>query len=145
MPEICILHGPNLNLLGEREPQVYGYKTLKDIEADLQVLGDELGVSLRFFQSNHEGVLIDRIHDARLWSKGILINPGGFTHTSVALRDAVASITIPVVEVHLSNISAREPFRHISLLTPVCAGIVAGFGWKSYLYGLRALVGMVTG
>ncbi len=139
MQKILVLNGPNLNLLGEREPGIYGDLSLKWINERLVTAGQELGIEVSTFQSNHEGVLIDRLQDARTWALGVIFNPGGYTHTSVALRDAVAAIHIPVVEVHLSNIASREDFRHISLVTPVCAGSISGFGWRSYLLGLHAL------
>lgn len=142
MTTILIMHGPNLNLLGTREPDVYGSTTLPDIEKGLITLGEELGVKLKFFQSNSEGALIDRLHAAREDCNGVVFNPGAYTHTSVALRDAITSIQpLPVVEIHLSNVYARsEEFRHKSLLAPVCIGQVAGFGSDSYLLGLRAIV-----
>ncbi|MCL4260977.1 MAG: type II 3-dehydroquinate dehydratase [Anaerolineales bacterium] len=138
--KILILHGPNLNLLGAREPDVYGSMTLDDINARLVELGKELGAEVRCLQSNREGVLIDALHDARIWASGIVFNPGGFTHTSVALRDAISAIQIPVIEAHISNVYAREEFRHTSLISAVCKGKIAGFGWKSYALALRALV-----
>ena len=139
MPSILILHGPNLNMLGMREPEVYGRMTLEDINAKLSEYGRELGVDVRTLQSNHEGALIDALHAARTWAAGVLINPGGYTHTSVALRDAIAAMGLPVIEVHLSNTEAREPFRHISMVAPVCVGTVRGFGWRSYTVALQAL------
>lgn len=138
--KILLLHGPNLNLLGTREPGVYGSMTLDDINVKMIALGAELGAEVTCLQSNHEGALIDALHDARTWAAGVVFNPGGYTHTSVALRDAISAIVIPVIEVHLSNVYAREEFRHVSLVSAVCKGKVSGFGWRSYELGLRGLV-----
>ena len=138
--KILILHGPNLNLLGTREPEVYGSATLEDLDNHLIELGKEFNMDVKCFQSNHEGALIDALQDARTWADGVVFNPGGYTHTSVALRDAISAIVIPVIEVHLSNVYAREEFRHTSLVSAVCKGKVTGFGWRSYDLGLRGLV-----
>jgi 3-dehydroquinate dehydratase-2 len=133
------LHGPNLNLLGTREPEIYGSMTLQEINTKLIELGKSLGVDIKCQQSNHEGTLIDALHDGRTWADGVVFNPGGYTHTSVALRDAITAIGIPVIEVHLSNVYAREEFRRQSLISPVCRGKISGLGWKSYALALRAL------
>jgi 3-dehydroquinate dehydratase-2 len=138
--EILVLHGPNLNLLGTREPTVYGSDTLEDINRRLEGYAEGRGVKLRFQQSNHEGVLIDAIHAAKGWASGIVINPGAYTHTSIALRDAISGIGLPTVEAHLSNIHAREAFRHHSHLAGVCLGQISGFGWYSYQLALDALI-----
>ena len=139
MHRILVLHGPNLNALGSREPETYGHDTLDDIDRHLASLGAELGVEIECEQSNHEGVLIDALHRARDRCDGILLNPAGLTHTSVALRDAMLAAGVPVVEVHLSNPNAREPWRHVSLTAGAALGVVQGFGVNSYLLGLRAL------
>lgn len=143
MINILVLHGPNLNLLGEREPEIYGSQSLNELDSWLHNMCDELGIKLRTQQSNHEGELIDAIQEARKWADGIVFNPGGYTHTSVALRDAIAGIEIPVIEVHLSNVDSRESFRRKSLISPVCLGKISGFGWRSYslaLLGIRDFV-----
>jgi 3-dehydroquinate dehydratase-2 len=137
---VLVLNGPNLNLLGTREPDVYGATTLKDIETELGELANELGASLDFRQSNSEGQLIDWLHEARGGIDGVLLNPGGLTHTSVSLRDAISAVQLPTVELHLSNTAARESFRHRSFVAAVCIGSVVGFGKDSYALGLRALI-----
>lgn len=141
--KVLVLHGPNLNLLGRREPHIYGTITLVDIDRALQRQAGESGVDLRIVQSNHEGELIDAIHGAIDWADGILINAGAYTHVSYALRDAISSVGLPAVEVHLSNIYAREEFRRHSLLAAVCAGQISGFGINSYLLGLKALLSVI--
>jgi 3-dehydroquinate dehydratase-2 len=142
---VLVLHGPNLNLLGEREPEIYGRTTLAEIDRRLSNLAAELGVHVETFQSNHEGELIDRIQSARGRIGAIVINAAGYTHTSVALRDALAASGVPVVEVHLSNVHRREPFRHRSLIAGIAAGQISGFGVDSYLLGLRAAAALAAG
>jgi 3-dehydroquinate dehydratase II len=140
MKNIIVLHGPNLNLLGTRETEIYGSMALEEINALLGSAAAEAGVNLQSTQSNYEGALIDALHEARQDCDGIIINPGAFTHYSYAIRDAISAVSLPAVEVHLSNIYAREPFRHSSVIAPVCIGQISGFGWRSYLLGLQALV-----
>lgn len=139
MVAILVLHGPNLNLLGSREPDIYGSLTLDEINQRLSRLGKELGIDVRTVQSNHEGALIEALQDAGSWAKGVIFNAAGYTHTSVALRDTILAVKIPVIEVHLSNPQAREHFRQKSLIAPVCIGTIAGFGWQSYSLALRFL------
>jgi len=142
---ILVVHGPNLNLLGVREPGIYGGSSMADIDAGLLAAAEIESVELSFFQSNHEGELIDRIQGAMGTADGLLINPGGLTHTSVALRDALLAAAIPFVEVHLSNIHGREEFRRVSVMGDVAVGVVCGFGPLSYLLGLRGLVAHIQG
>lgn len=145
-PKILVLNGPNLNLLGAREPDVYGTQALRDIEASAKGLGEKLGIAVTFFQSNHEGALIDQLQAAADLGYGaVVLNAAGYTHTSVALRDVIAAIDIPVIEIHLSNISAREEFRNKSLISPVCKGQISGFGPMSYELGVRAAAGLIQG
>jgi 3-dehydroquinate dehydratase II len=143
MPRILVLHGPNLGALGTREPDVYGRVSLETINRGLEGLAKELGCELECRQTNHEGVLIDALHNARATASGVIMNPGGLTHTSVALRDAVAAAGLPVVEVHISNPAAREPFRHVSMISGAALGVVQGFGADSYGLALRGLAGVL--
>jgi 3-dehydroquinate dehydratase-2 len=145
MIPVLILHGPNLNLLGERETAIYGDMKLDELNKKLVELGASYGFEVKTEQSNYEGGLIETLHESRNWAAGVIFNPGGYSHTSVALRDAVAGIGIPVVEVHMSNISAREEFRHRSIISPACVGQITGFGWHSYRLGLRALEDILGG
>jgi 3-dehydroquinate dehydratase-2 len=138
--KILVINGPNLNMLGQRETEVYGSFSLDELEQDLRDLAQEQNVELEFFQSNHEGEIVSRIQQADTDSQALLINPAAFTHTSVAIRDALAAVKVPAVEVHISNIHAREPFRQLSYTAPVAAGVITGFGKESYLLGLRAAI-----
>lgn len=137
---ILVINGPNLNMLGMRKPEIYGTATLADIEGDMALLAKELGVQIAFFQSNHEGAIIDRLQEARQVYDYILLNAGAYTHTSVAIRDAIESCEVPTIEIHLSNIHAREAFRHDSLIAPVCVGQITGFGALGYQMALRYAV-----
>ncbi len=137
---ILVIHGPNLNLLGTREPDIYGDTTLEEINGDLSSAAKEWGAEVEFFQSNHEGALVDRIQESQSWTDGILINPGGLTHTSVSLRDALVATELPIVEIHLSNIFAREEFRRHSYVSPIALGVISGFGAMGYGLGLNALL-----
>ena len=136
---VFVLNGPNLNMLGKREPGIYGGKTLKDVEADCIAAGRELGLDVDFRQSNHEGDLVNWLHEAGERSVGVAINAGAYTHTSIALHDAIKAITVPVIEVHISNVHAREEFRHHSKIAPACKGVICGFGPTSYILALHAL------
>ncbi len=139
MISILVLNGPNLNLLGTRQPEVYGRTTLAEVEQTCRALATELGIGLGFEQSNHEGALVDAIHAARGVHDGIVLNAGAYTHTSIALMDAIASVEIPTVELHLSNVHAREPFRHLSYVANVATGLICGFGVSGYPLAIRAL------
>lgn len=139
--KVMVIDGPNLNLLGTREPELYGRLTLEQIHSRLRELAAELEVDLEFFQSNHEGALVDAIQDAGRRAQGVVLNAAAYTHTSLALRDAVLACPVPVVEVHLTNPQAREAFRQVSLLAGACAGCISGFGWRSYTLALRWLAG----
>lgn len=143
--KLLILHGPNLNLLGEREPEIYGTLTLSQLNAKVRAYAKIENCSVRIFQSNSEGNLIDALHKNRKWANGIVFNPGAYTHYSYAIRDAIAAIQIPTIEVHLSNIKKREPFRKISVIEPVCYAQISGYGLDSYLKGIDALVMLMKG
>ena len=140
MLKILLMHGPNLNLLGWREPGIYGTVGFDEINARMKRVAEENGAELHVFQSNSEGALVDAIHDARNWADGIVINPGAYAHYSIAIRDALSAVKLPTIEVHLSNVHAREEFRHKLVLSPVCVAVICGLGWRSYLYGLLALI-----
>jgi len=141
--KILVINGVNMNMLGFREPEKYGSMTLKDLEKDLYAYSFELGVDIETFQSNHEGEIVEKIHSAKNTFDGIVINAGAYTHTSVAIRDAIASVDVPTVEVHMTNIYKREDFRHHSYLAPVCVGQISGFGLNSYKLGLKALTELI--
>jgi len=141
MASLLVLNGPNLNLLGTRQPEVYGATTLADIEAMCAAHGKGAGAKIRFAQSNHEGALVDMIHDARGTHDGIILNAGAYTHTSIALMDAISSVALPVIELHLSNVHAREEFRHESFIAPVAVGLICGFGARGYILAIDAMLG----
>lgn len=142
---VLVVHGPNLNLLGTREPEVYGSTTLAEIDNGLKAQAKDLGCEVECYQSNHEGQILDRVQEARGSADGILINPAGLTHSSVSLRDALAAVELPIVEVHLSNVFAREEFRHHSYVSGIAVGIISGFGPDSYRLGLEALIHNLRG
>jgi len=144
-PIVLVLNGPNLNLLGTREPEIYGADTLADVEQSCRRHGRELGLAIEFRQSNHEGELIDWIQDARGHASGVVINPGGYSHTSVAIHDALLAVRMPVIEVHVSNIFAREPFRHHSYISPVAKGVICGLGVQGYTLALDAIQRLIAG
>jgi len=140
---VLVIHGPNLNILGKREPELYGKTTLDEINASLEKLGQRLGLAVEAFQSNHEGAIVDRIQDAAVTQKGLIINPAAYTHTSIAIRDALLLLDIPVIEIHISNIYKREPFRHKSVISDVVTAQIAGFGVRGYSMALEALAKMI--
>ncbi|MGD8292835.1 MAG: type II 3-dehydroquinate dehydratase [Desulfobacterales bacterium] len=141
--KILVIHGPNLNILGKRQPDIYGHETLAQIDARMLAEAEKVGVEVETFQSNHEGALVDAIQQAAGNFHGIVINPAAYTHTSVAIRDALAMLDIPIVEIHLSNINRREPFRHTSMIADIVAGRIAGFGASGYTLALQGLAGML--
>ncbi len=143
MLKILLIHGPNLNLLGWRDPGIYGTVGFDEINARMKRTAEEHGAELRVFQSNSEGALVDAIQEARNWADGIVINPGAYAHYSIAMRDALSAVKLPTIEVHLSNIHARDELRHKLVLTPVCVGMICGLGWRSYLFGLQALIALL--
>lgn len=145
MKKVLVMHGPNLNLLGEREPGIYGTDTFESINNEITAKANDLGFECEVFQSNSEGALIDKLHAARLDCAGVVLNAGAYTHYSYAIRDAIASIKIPVIEVHISNVHSRDEFRNNSVISPVCAGVIAGFGKNSYSLGLIALKDIIEG
>ncbi len=138
--KVLIVHGPNLNLLGEREPEVYGTLTLKDLNSKIKAYCLEKKISVKVFQFSGEGDIIDCLHKNRKWAQGLVVNPGAYTHYSYAIRDAIAAISLPTVEVHLSDIQKREDFRKISVIAPVCIGQISGLGWQSYIEGVKLLL-----
>ena len=143
MFKILLIHGPNLNLLGWREPGIYGTVGFDEINARMKRVAEENGAELRVFQSNSEGALVDAIQDARNWADGIVMNPGAYAHYSIAIRDALSAVKLPTIEVHLSNVHAREEFRHHLVLSPVCVGVICGLGSRSYLFGLQAMLALL--
>ncbi|WP_425039031.1 type II 3-dehydroquinate dehydratase [Primorskyibacter sp. S187A] len=143
MPSILILNGPNLNLLGTREPEIYGAQTLADVEEDARIYATSRGVTLTCAQDNSEGALVSHLHAARGSQDGVIFNAGAYTHTSIALRDAISGIALPVIELHLSNVHARESFRHHSMIAPVCTGVIAGFGAAGYRLAIDAMLGVL--
>jgi 3-dehydroquinate dehydratase-2 len=143
--KVLVIHGPNLNMLGKREPEIYGETTLDEINSDLKNLGTKLGISVEAFQSNHEGVIVEKIHEAAATQQGIIINPAAYTHTSIAIRDALLALDIPIIEIHISNIYKREPFRHKSMISDVAAAQITGLGIKGYRIALKALAEMIQG
>jgi 3-dehydroquinate dehydratase-2 len=145
MKKVLVMHGPNLNLLGEREPGIYGTDTFESINNEITAKANDLGFECEVFQSNSEGALIDKLHAARLDCAGVVLNAGAYTHYSYAIRDAIAAIKIPVIEVHISNVHSRDEFRNNSVISPVCAGVIAGFGKNSYSLGLIALKDIIEG